>query len=408
MAGIKVALLGYGTVGEGVYQAIDSHQQKLQEILGKNVEVAGILVKDINKGRDLPHHLVVSDRMEDILAIPELDIIVDAIVGVEPGYTHLKKAINQGLHVISANKELLANKGAELQRLARKNGVRLEYEAAVAGAIPVIGNLRHLLHVNHVTRIEAILNGTSNFILTQMRERNLEFDHALELAKENGFAEADPSNDIDGWDAFYKIMILSDLLFGKQPDWTEVSPRGIRNLTRKEIDAASAAGYRLKQVASLSVSEGKGDVAVDVTAVPRDHPLYEVEGVDNAVIIEGDLAGTVKLQGPGAGAKPTASAIVQDLAAIYQTFDQPRRQLELDYTAESTEVCDWLVMTDVEETYFTSDWENSFSATPCPGVWKVKANSASIQDLVAFDSNIRIFPIAGSAHSAEKSLPVFS
>lgn len=283
--------------------------------------------------------------------------------------------------------------------------MKVGYEAAVAGVVPVIGNLRHLLHVNTITKIEAVLNGTSNFILSQMREQGLEFEHALQLAKEKGFAEPDPSNDIDGWDAFYKIMILSDLLFDKQPDWSETFPVGIREVTSKEVNAASAAGYRLKQIASISVKEGKAKISVEVKAMAKRHHLFEVEGVDNAVVIEGDLARKIKLQGPGAGADPTASAIIHDLSAIYHISDYPSLQTEITFSAIEDGVRDWLAISREEDFSWPSDWEYKLMSTACRNVWRVTTDRLSIQKLLSFEHAVRFFPIAEVQQKGEEALP---
>ncbi|WP_077305627.1 homoserine dehydrogenase [Terribacillus halophilus] len=316
MTAVKVGLIGYGTVGSAVGRTIRSHQENLQTVFGKEVQVAGVLVRDKQKYEQQVKDTLLTDNVEEFFAITDLDIIIEASVGIEPAYSYLKKAISSGCHIITANKEMIASKGADLKELAKEKGVRLEYEAAVAGGVPVIGTLKQLLHINHVVKVEAILNGTSNFILSEMSDKNIPFEEALQLAQEAGFAEADPANDVDGWDAFYKLMVLSDLLFEAQPDWEKVTRKGIRSVSFQDIHKAAEQGWKIKHVATLENTGGEVTVYVEPVVLSAAHPLYSVDGVDNAVCIEGNLVGKLKLQGPGAGALPTASAIVEDLANL--------------------------------------------------------------------------------------------
>ncbi|MCT2536058.1 homoserine dehydrogenase [Aquibacillus koreensis] len=318
MSEIKVALLGFGTVGKGVYQVVQTHQKRLEAILHKKVRIVGILVQDETKQRDIQADILLSSNIEDILQISDLDIVMEAIVGVEPGYTYIRKAMERGLHVITANKELLAHKGYELKRKAQQHGVRLEYEAAVAGGIPIIRTLKHVLRVNETIKVEAILNGTSNFILSTMRENQAAFVDVLAVAQQKGYAEADPSNDIDGWDAFYKLMIISELLFGHQPAWDKVEVQGIRNIQYEHLLAAKSLDARMKHVATIEISGGKIHASVEPILIPKSHALYAVEGVNNAINVTGDVVGELSFQGPGAGALPTASAMLEDLISIYE------------------------------------------------------------------------------------------
>lgn len=346
MPRIKIALLGFGTVGNGVYQTIQTYQQRLQSLLGKEVEIAGVLIKDENKDRNIGKSTIVSSDIDQILAIPGLEVVIEAIVGVEPGYTYLSKAIENGLHVITANKQLLAHHGTELRKKALEYNVQLEYEATVAGGVPVVGTLRHLLQVNRVVKVDAILNGTSNFILSDIRENHSSFTDSLRDAQREGYAEADPSNDIDGWDAFYKLMIVNDLLLNQQPTWDQVVHSGIRDIELADIMLAESAGFRIKHVASFENNDGDVKAAVEPIVVTQDHPLYTVEGVENAIVLTGDLVGELKLQGPGAGALPTASALVEDFISIYHKNDLVQRSEQVNFVPAtgSTEQQDWLII----------------------------------------------------------------
>lgn len=333
MAAVKIGLIGYGTVGSAVGRTIRSHQENLQAIFGKEVQVAGVLVREKQKYEQQVTDALLTDDAAELFSISDLDVIIEASVGIEPAFSYLTEAIHHGCHIITANKELIASRGAELKRLAKEKGVRLEYEAAVAGGVPVIGTLKQLLHINHVVKVEAILNGTSNFILTEMSDKGLPFEEALQLAQEAGFAEADPANDVDGWDAFYKLMVLSDLLFEDQPDWEKVTRKGIRSVSSQDIQAAAKQGWKIKHVATLENAGGEVTASVEPVILTTAHPLYSVDGVDNAVCVEGDLVGKLKLQGPGAGALPTASAIVEDLANLVHQ----RKEIEVKRVIKFTE-----------------------------------------------------------------------
>lgn len=324
MESIKIALLGLGTVGTGIYRTIETHQQYLQSVLGRPVEIKAILIQDKEKIRPInisPSVLVTTD-INVIFELDQLDVVIEVIGGLEPARGYLIQAISKGCHVITANKELMAYHGSELKKLAQLNGVRLTYEASVAGAIPIIRTINQLLQVNQIQSIEGIINGTSNFILSRMREKKSTFEDALKEAQNAGYAEADPSNDIQGWDAFYKLMIISELILKEQPDWSLVKRKGIENVNSDDFQIATQFGLRLKLIASLKRLE-KGWVAkVEPVFIEPAHPLYQVEGVENALAIETDVAGRLFFQGPGAGSLPTASAIIEDLVDLWQNREK--------------------------------------------------------------------------------------
>ncbi|KGX91282.1 homoserine dehydrogenase [Pontibacillus halophilus JSM 076056 = DSM 19796] len=314
MATIKIALLGFGTVGRGVYEVIQSHQNTLYEQTDSHIEVSAVLVQHPNQQRELPEHILVTDSIEDILKT-DIHIVIEAIVGENPAYPYLKQAIEKGCHVITANKAMFANHGDELNQLATEHGVKVGYEATTAGGIPIIRTLQQL-RVNQVQRIEGILNGTSNYILSKMADEQLEFDDALAQAKELGYAEADPANDIEGLDAFYKLMILSDTAFSSQPDWSDVMINGIKGITLDHIKETISSGKVIKHVATIQNEDGALRASVQPMLLSPDHPLASIKGVDNAITIDTDLLGKVTLQGPGAGRYPTASALLEDLVSV--------------------------------------------------------------------------------------------
>lgn len=316
MSSINVALLGYGTVGKGVYQTIESHQERLQQLLGQQVKVVAILVQDKEKHIVPNQDLLFTTNFDEIARIPDLHVVIDAIVGREPGLTYLKIAIEKGCHVITANKEMFAFYGSELQRLAAKKNVSVGYEATVAGGVPVIQTIRQLLQVNSILKVEAILNGTSNFILSAMRTELNTFGDTLQKAKDLGYAEADPTNDIEGYDAFYKGLVLSQLIYGEQPSFEKVTRKGIANILPSHIKIAESAGLRFKHIVSLYKYREEIKCRVAPVLVSDVHPFYQVEGVQNSVSVTTDLLGNIQLQGPGAGMFPTASAVIEDLIHI--------------------------------------------------------------------------------------------
>ncbi|WP_068726757.1 homoserine dehydrogenase [Tepidibacillus decaturensis] len=350
MESIKVALLGLGTVGTGVYQTIISHQKQLQHILGKSVEVVAILIQDIEKKRvlEMRDSILVTTNYQDILQLPKLDVVIEMIGGRDPAYQYIIQALSKGCHVITANKELMAFNGAELKEIAKQYGVMLAFEASVAGGIPIIRTIKQLLQVNQITKIQGIINGTSNYILSQMRKKRISFKQALKEAQAAGFAEADPTNDIEGWDAFYKLMVLSDIIFPERPNWASVKKIGVSEVTLEQLALVEELGLRMKLVASLYKSDTGWNVRVEPTCLAESNPLYSVEGVDNAIIIETDVVGRLFLQGPGAGSLPTASAIVEDLVDVLQhpTYSYHHKK-EIETTATVTESIEnpfWLII----------------------------------------------------------------
>ncbi|WNB91277.1 homoserine dehydrogenase [Bacillus sp. NEB1478] len=318
MAPIKAALLGFGTVGQGVYEALKTHKRQLESVFGNEVVIEAILVKDGSKKRDVDPDVLVTTDFDAILRIPDLQIVFEAIVGEEPGFTYLRKAIALGCHIITANKVMFAKHGRTLLSKADEEGVGIGFEATTAGGTPIIRSISQLLQVNEIHSIEAILNGTSNYILTTIREKGLPFLEVLKTAQELGYAEADPVNDVEGYDAFYKLMILSELSFGNAPNWNDVERQGITEVAQEHIELFSRWGYRIKHLARIRKEGEQLSASVKPVLVDTDHSLYGIEGVQNAVMVETSLAGKVTIQGAGAGKLPTASAMVEDLTFVLQ------------------------------------------------------------------------------------------
>lgn len=317
MAKIKAAILGFGTVGQGIYHILNEKREDLKNKLGIELEVAKILVTDASRERVPGTQHLYTTNMEDVLAEKGLQVVFEAIVNEEPAFTYLKQAVEHKCHVVTANKVMFAKRGLELQELAKKNGVFVGYEATTAGGVPVIKTMKNILLVNDVSRIQGILNGTSNYILTKMRAEGWSFEDALKEAQRLGYAEADPYNDVSGQDAFKKLMILSALAFGKQPNWEDVEVIGIDTITSEQVKEATANGLRYRHVAEVQrLEDGSVIAKVGPMLVDKEHPLYPVDDVNNAVALETDYIGTLSLMGPGAGMYPTASVMVEDYAEI--------------------------------------------------------------------------------------------
>jgi homoserine dehydrogenase len=321
---VQVALLGLGTVGTGVFKMIQQNQDLIARRTGKFFNIRSILVKNLKKKRELQeaNHLLTDDYNE--LLRQNVHVVIEAIGGVEPARTYLAQAIKKGCHVVTANKELIAKHGQELENLAEKHGVRLLYEASVGGGIPVIGTLEHFLKANRVYRICGILNGTTNYILSQMSEQGRAYVEVLREAQERGYAEADPSSDVEGRDAAYKLSILIRLAFDADVPVEQIRCRGITDVTSSELELADRLGYTVKLLAQAEQFGESGPIACSVypTLIPKSHLLSRVNNVYNAIYLEGDKIQDLTLIGQGAGEKPTASAMVEDLCNIerWQAF----------------------------------------------------------------------------------------
>lgn len=326
MAPIKAALLGFGTVGQGVYEALKTHKEQLQNVLGQEVVIEGILVKDGSKKREVDEHVLITTDFDEILNIDGLEVVFEAIVGEEPGFTYLSRALDKGCHVITANKVMFARHGRTLLDKAEALDRYVGYEATTAGGTPIIRSISQLLQVNEIYSVEAILNGTSNYILTNMREKGLPFQEVLKSAQKLGYAEADPASDIEGYDAFYKLMILSELSFGETPKWEEVERKGITEVTEEQISVFKDWGYKVKHLARIRRDRDQFISSVKPVLIDADHPLYGVEDVQNAIMVDTSLAGKVTVQGAGAGKLPTASAMVEDLTYVLQPHALRRKK----------------------------------------------------------------------------------
>lgn len=315
---LRLGIAGLGTVGAGVVRLLEKHADLVEARAGRRLVVGAVSARDRGKDRGLD--LAGMRWFADPVALaedPETDIVVELIGGSEgAARATVEAALAKGKPVVTANKALMAHHGTALARLAEERGAPLAFEAAVAGGIPVIKALREGLAANQVMRVYGILNGTCNYILSTMRETGRDFAEVLAEAQKLGYAEADPAFDIDGVDAAHKLALLTSLAFGTEVDLAGVSVEGIRHVSSLDIAYAAELGYRIKLLGVARVTEHGIEQHVHPTMVPIGTPIAHVEGVDNAVVVEGDFAGRVVLQGRGAGAEPTASAVVADLIDI--------------------------------------------------------------------------------------------
>lgn len=295
---------------------IQDNHDAITRKTGFDVQVVKIGVKDGTKQRSLPAEMFTTD-LDSIVDSPEIDVVLELIGGVDPAGTLVERALNNGKNVVTANKELMAKHGSRLVHLARSKGLDLHYEAAVGGGIPVIQPLKHQLAGNDVLKLMGILNGTTNYILSKMSAESADFADVLKEAQDKGYAEADPTNDVDGFDTVYKIAILASIAFGKQVQPENVYREGIRKVSLKDIRYAEVLGYKIKLLAICEAAGGdKVRVRVHPTLLPKEHQLANVNGVYNAVWLHGDFVGDVMFSGRGAGSDPTASAVIGDLVDI--------------------------------------------------------------------------------------------
>lgn len=313
---IQIAILGLGTVGTGVARVVAENSRQIERKLGEPLQVKTILVRHFKDG---PYRQLMTDDFSKIEGDPEIRVVVETIGGMDSAYEYTKRALQAGKHVVTANKQLVAEKGCELLELARKKNVSYLFEASVGGGIPILYPLTQCMAANRIDEVYGILNGTTNYILTRMARTGAFFTDALREAQAKGYAEADPTADVDGIDAGRKTCILADLAFGYQVPPASVPMEGISKLSLRDVKIAERAGYRIKLVGRAVRMPGGGRTAyVAPHLIPENHPLANVEDVYNAIVVRGNVTGEVMFYGKGAGELPTASACVSDVMAALQ------------------------------------------------------------------------------------------
>ncbi|GAA0354958.1 homoserine dehydrogenase [Bacillus horti] len=319
---IKAGLLGLGTVGTGVYRIIEQHQEDLKHQTGCDIKVEKILIKSMDKERSvaISPELLTTDY-GDILNDPNITIVIEVMGGIEEARTYIAKALQSKKNVITANKDLIALYGGELLTLASENGCDLFYEASVAGGIPILRALVEGFASDRITKMIGILNGTTNYMLTRMAKEKLEYDFCLKQAQELGYAEADPTSDVEGLDAARKLAILGTLGFHTDISLDEVKVKGISSVSQEDIQYGKELGYEMKLLGIADRRDEEIELSVQPTFVAKSHPLAHVNGVFNAVYVYGEAVGETMFYGPGAGELPTATAVVSDLVTVVKNLN---------------------------------------------------------------------------------------
>jgi homoserine dehydrogenase len=314
---INVGIIGFGTVGTGTVRILLENKDVLKERLGFEINLRKIAVRDIvrDRGIKVPEGVLTTD-VDAVLNDPHIDIVVEVIGGIRPAKDFILKAINNGKHVVTANKALLATDGNEIFTAAQEAGIEIGFEASVAGGIPIIKVIREGLVANRIKAVYGIINGTSNYILTKMTDENVEFSVALKEAQDLGYAEADPTLDIEGIDSAHKLAILAYLSYGIPIPYKNIYTEGISKISSQDIDFASELGYKVKLLAIAKEKDNEVELRVHPTMIPKDYLISKVDGPFNAVYVEGDATGSTLYYGRGAGAMPTGSAVVSDIVDI--------------------------------------------------------------------------------------------
>ena len=355
MKPIQVGLMGMGTVGSGTFNVLQRNQSEITRRAGRGIDVSMVADLDIAKAQAMagPQVKVVSDARQ-IIANPEIDIVVELIGGYGIAKTLVLEAIAAGKHVVTANKALLAVHGTEIFAAAHAKGVMVAFEAAVAGGIPIIKSLREGLTANRIQWVAGIINGTTNFILSEMRDKGLDFEVVLKEAQRLGYAESDPTFDIEGVDAAHKVTLMSAIAFGIPVQFDKAYVEGITKLGAADIKYAEQLGYRIKLLGITKRTNAGIELRVHPSLVPTQRLIANVEGAMNAVMVQGDAVGTTLYYGKGAGSEPTASAVIADLVDITRlhTADPLNRVPHLAFQPDAMSTTQILPMTDVVTSYY--------------------------------------------------------
>ena len=397
MGAIGVGLVGWGTVGCGVIQVLQENAKVIHDRLGRSLVLRRVADLDIERGRPVQvSRELLTTRVEDILEDPEVQIVVELIGGLGMAKEIIRRALESGKDVVTANKALLAHHGNELFEIARRHGRTIGFEASVGGGIPLIKSLREGLAGNRIESIFGILNGTGNYILTRMTEAGLSFEDALREAQAKGYAEADPALDVEGVDTAHKLAIASALSFGTPVQFEDVYTEGITRIAPLDIQLGEEFGYQLKLLAIAHQSDGRIEMRVHPTLIPRNHVLASVKGAYNAVHIRGNAVGNIMLYGMGAGMMPTGSAVVGDLIDLARdnAAGIPHR---IPALAFQTEHLDRIPIRPVED--ITTCYYFRFSALDRPGVLSTIAG-------ILGENRISIAAVIQKGRQIEGAVPV--
>ena len=355
MKPVKVGLLGLGTVGGGTFNVLKRNAEEIARRAGRGIEISHAAAREYDPAQ-LPgiDTIKVSDDAFTLVDNPEIDIIVELIGGYEPARELVLKALNNGKHVVTANKALIALHGNEIFEAARKNDVMVAFEAAVAGGIPIIKAIREGLAGNRIEWLAGIINGTGNFILTEMREKGRDFNEVLAEAQQLGYAEVDPTFDVEGIDAAHKLTILASIAFGVPLQFDKVYTEGISKITQGDVSYAGQLGYRIKHLGIARRTESGIELRVHPTLIPERRLIANVDGVMNAVLVQADAVGSTLYYGAGAGSEPTASAVVADIVDVVRTLtaDPEHRVPHLAFQPDALSDQPILSMDAVETAYY--------------------------------------------------------
>ncbi len=355
MTPVKIGILGLGTVGCGTVNVLARNAQEISRRAGREIKIVQASARDIGKQRPcVTHGIQLVQNPQEVVRNPEIEIIVELIGGYEPARALVLEAISLGKHVVTANKALIAVHGNEIFTAAQKKGVMVTFEAAVAGGIPIIKAIREGLAGNRIEWLAGIINGTSNFILTEMRDKGAEFADVLKEAQRLGYAEADPTFDVEGVDAAHKLTILAAIAFGIPLKFKQAYVEGITPITRVDIAYAEELGYRLKLLGIARRTDGGIELRVHPTLIPERRLIANVDGAMNAVLVKGDAVGPTLFYGAGAGAEPTASAVVADLVDVVRTLtvDPNHRVPHLAFQPDAMVDLPILSIEDVDTSYY--------------------------------------------------------
>jgi homoserine dehydrogenase len=394
---IKVGLLGFGTIGAGVAKLLLTNTAQIRGKLGANLVLARIADLDITTDRGVAVPAgILTTRADDVLTDPEISVVVELIGGYEPAKTFVLKAIENGKHVVTANKALLALHGGEIFAAAARKGVEVLFEASVGGGIPVLSAIRGNMAANNFSTVLGILNGTCNYILTKMTEEGSDFAPALKKAQELGYAEADPTFDIEGVDTAHKLSLLLSLCFGTRVTFSDIYSEGVSSLSASDISFAREFGYKIKLLAIGKMDDGRIEARVHPTMIPENYPLSDVNGAFNAIRLTGDFIGPVMFYGRGAGMDATASAVVGDVMDIARNLlaGIGRRTAPLGYLDESMRTLTIKPMDEIVSKYYLR-----FSAVDQPGALAKIAGALG-------DAGISIESMIQTGRSAGDAVPV--
>ena len=410
MKELNIALLGLGTVGLGVVKIIEENRQQIKDTINKDIVIKHILVRDKSKKRPLnisQYHL--TEDINDILNDNSIDIVVEVMGGIEPTVDWLRTALKNKKHVITANKDLLAVHLKLLENLAEENGVALKFEASVAGGIPIVNAINNGLNANNISKFMGIFNGTSNFILSKMTHEQTTFKDALEEAQRLGFAEADPTDDVEGVDAARKVVITSYLSFNQVIKLNDVKSVGISDITLADINAANSLNYKIKLIGKGTYENGYVNASVEPTLIHKNHQLAAVENEYNAIYVIGDAVGDTMFYGKGAGSLATGSAVVSDLLNVALFFESnlhtlpPHFELKTEETKEMMDGAEPVVIQEKSNYYIVISNNNKSLEKVEYDIKKKLPFHKSLQ-LVERDQDTYAIIVTGIETSPEKVL----